>query len=50
MKCIDEIVNERIEKKQFDNCPITFGELAVIKKTIADSLPSVHHARIRYPS
>ncbi len=45
---IDGLVQEKMNAGQFDECPITFNDLALIKKTIVEVLPSVHHSRISY--
>jgi len=45
---ISMLVDEKVKLKQFDECPITFGDLAIIKRTIMDSLASVYHGRIDY--
>lgn len=45
---INSLVDEKIKLKQFDECPITLGEIAIIKQTIMESLASMHHSRIEY--
>ncbi len=45
---IDMLIDEKIKLKQFDECPITLGDIAIIKKTVIDSLASIHHSRIDY--
>ncbi|MDE6301980.1 MAG: HDIG domain-containing protein [Clostridia bacterium] len=47
-KRIDALVDEKIRLKQFDECPITLGDIAIIKKTAMESLASIHHSRIDY--
>lgn len=37
-----------MELRQFDECPITMGDIAVIKRTIIEVLPSIHHSRVSY--
>lgn len=50
---LEEFVNSLIEEKekwhQFDECPITFSDLNLIKKTILETLPSIRHTRVVYP-
>ncbi len=45
---ITKLVDEKIELRQFDECPITMGDIAVIKSTIIEVLPSIHHRRVDY--
>lgn len=45
---IDMLVDEKIKLKQFDECPITQGDIAIIKKTVMETLASIHHGRIDY--
>ncbi len=45
---INRLVDEKIELRQFDECPITMGDIAVIKNTIIEVLPSIHHRRVDY--
>jgi len=45
---INKLVDEKVELRQFDECPITLGDIAIIKQTTIDVLPSIHHSRINY--
>ncbi len=45
---ISKLVDEKLELHQFDECPITMGDIAIIKQTIIEVLPSIHHSRIDY--
>ena len=45
---INMLVDEKIKLKQFDECPITLGDIAIIKKTVMESLASINHSRIDY--
>lgn len=45
---INKLVDEKLELRQFDECPITMGDIATIKRTISEVLPSIHHGRISY--
>lgn len=45
---INKLVDEKIELRQFDECPITMGDIATIKRTIIEVLPSIHHSRVSY--
>ncbi len=45
---ISKLVDEKLELHQFDECPITMGDIALIKQTIIEVLPSIHHSRVNY--
>ncbi len=45
---IGKLINEKLSLGQFDECPITMGDLATIKQTIIEVLPSIHHSRVSY--
>lgn len=45
---IDKIIQQRIEDGQFDNCPITFQDMHLIKKTFVRILRGIQHNRIEY--
>lgn len=49
-KLIADIINDRINNKQFDNCSITLQDLSVIKSTIIDVYGGHVHKRVQYPS
>ncbi len=44
----NKLVDEKLELHQFDECPITMGDIAIIKRTIIEVLPSIHHSRVNY--
>tara|TARA_Y100001935_G_scaffold29760_1_gene23148 strand:+ start:36 stop:2201 length:2166 start_codon:yes stop_codon:yes gene_type:complete len=46
---INEIFEEKISDGQFNNAPITFKELDIIKKTFQESLEGLYHQRVLYP-
>lgn len=45
---INMLVDEKIKLKQFDECSLTLGDIAIIKRTSIDTLASIHHNRIDY--
>ena len=45
-----KIIEERMELEQFSECAITMSDLAVIQRTIADTLTGVYHHRVKYPN
>ena len=49
-KLITSIINDRISKKQFDNCDITMKDLNTIKNTIIEVYGGHVHKRVKYPT
>ncbi len=51
---IEDVVNRITEKRlmdgQFDECDLTFREIAIIKSSLVKSLCAIYHSRIKYPS
>lgn len=45
---VDGFIKDKMEWRQFDNCPITMRELGIIKRSIAETLPGIRHGRIAY--
>ncbi len=45
---INNLIDEKLSLGQFDDCPITIQEIATVKNTIIDVLPSIHHSRVNY--
>ncbi len=46
---IDNMFKSRIEDGQLDNCPLTFHELDLIRKSFIYTVLNMLHARIEYP-
>ena len=46
---VREVIEERMQLEQFDECDITLRELNIIKQTIVDCLTGVYHDRVSYP-
>lgn len=46
---VDNIINDRLKYRQFDNCDITMKELKIIKETIVTVYLGISHKRIAYP-
>jgi cyclic-di-AMP phosphodiesterase PgpH len=43
------LIREKAEDGQFDQCLLTFEELAIVKSTLVKTLVAYGHARIKYP-
>lgn len=46
---VDRLVMEKAEDGQFEDCQLTFEELAKVKKTLIKTLLLSHHVRVKYP-
>jgi putative nucleotidyltransferase with HDIG domain len=46
---VDRLISEKAQEGQFDECPLTFQELEIVKKTIVKALLVTRHLRIKYP-
>jgi cyclic-di-AMP phosphodiesterase PgpH len=46
---VRELSNKRLMDNQFDQCDLTFRELALIEDAIINRLCAIHHGRISYP-
>ncbi len=47
---IHQIVMDRLNDGQFDDCDITLRELNLVEQSLVKSLCAIHHGRIKYPS
>ena len=47
---VDNIIKEKRESGQFDDCDITMKQLAIIRDTLVESLVGIAHTRISYPT
>jgi putative nucleotidyltransferase with HDIG domain len=47
---VERVVEKRLVDGQFDECDLTFRELAIIRQSLVKSLISIYHGRIKYPS
>lgn len=46
---VNRIVDSQLAEGYFKECPITFRDIAVAKRTLIDSLKTIYHTRISYP-
>jgi cyclic-di-AMP phosphodiesterase PgpH len=49
-RLIDNIIDDQIAQQQFINSDITFKDIYKIKKVLKQSLLTIYHSRIEYPS
>jgi len=48
-KLVKNIINERLQDGQFDECDITLKELNLVAKSLCATLNGIFHSRIEYP-
>ena len=48
-KRVNELIDAQVKAGYFEECPITFRDIAVAKQVFADKLKSIYHTRITYP-
>ncbi len=46
---VERVANDKISDNQFDECPLTFSELSLIKNKFVEIVKATHHLRIKYP-
>lgn len=46
---VHQVVMDRLNDGQFDDCEINLRELSLVEQSIVKSLCAIHHGRIKYP-
>ena len=46
---VEKITSSKILDGQFDDCNLSFYELATVKKKLVEIIKATHHLRIKYP-
>jgi cyclic-di-AMP phosphodiesterase PgpH len=46
---VDAIAEKKMSDGQFDECGLTFKQLAKIRQSLVKSLTAIYHARVKYP-
>lgn len=49
MELANRLIREKAEDGQFDDCLLTFEELAIVKSTLVKTLVAFGHSRVKYP-
>ena len=47
---IDRLIDSKISAGQLDNCALTYGDIARIRKFLKDKMMSIYHVRVEYPT
>ena len=48
-KKVNELIDRQVKEGFFEECPITFRDIAVAKRVLIERLKSIYHTRIKYP-
>lgn len=46
---VEDIINKQISENQFNEAPITFKEISMVKDIFKSRLKNIYHARVEYP-
>ncbi len=47
---IDRLIDSKIGERQLDNCPLSYGDLARIRRFLKEKMMSIYHVRVEYPT
>ena len=47
---VDRLINSKIQEGQLDNCPLSYGDIARVRKFLKDKMMSIYHVRVEYPT
>ena len=47
---IDKLIDSKVDAHQLDNCPLTYGDLAKVRKFLKEKMLSIYHVRVEYPT
>lgn len=47
---IDNLIDGKIKAGQLDNCALTYGDIARIRKILKERMMSIYHVRVAYPT
>jgi membrane-associated HD superfamily phosphohydrolase len=46
---VDRLIDGKINEGQLDNCPLSYGDIAKIRKMLKTKMMSIYHVRVEYP-
>ena len=47
---IDRLIDTKIKEGQLNNCPLSYGDIARVRKFLKDKMMSIYHVRVEYPT
>ena len=48
-KLVNNIIDNQVKEGFFNECPVTFKDIATAKNVLIEKLKSIYHTRIAYP-
>lgn len=49
-KLIDNLIDSKIQAGQLNNCPLSYSDIAHIRKLLKEKMMSIYHVRVEYPT
>lgn len=49
-RLIDNLIDAKVKAGQLENSPLTYGDLASIRKILKNKMMSIYHVRVEYPT
>ena len=47
---VDRLIDGKVKEGQMDNCPLSYGDLAHIRRLLKERMMSIYHVRVEYPT
>ncbi|MBR4505292.1 MAG: HDIG domain-containing protein [Bacteroidales bacterium] len=47
---VDRLIDGKVKAGQLDNCPLSYGDIAKIRRILKDKMMSIYHVRVEYPT
>lgn len=47
---VDRLIDDKIRAGQLENCPLSYGDIAKIRRILKDKMMSIYHVRVEYPT
>ncbi len=47
---VDRLIDDKVGAGQLDNCPLSYGDIAHIRRILKDKMMSIYHVRVEYPT
>lgn len=49
-RLIDNLIDSKINAGQLENCPLSYGDIARIRRFLKEKMMSIYHVRVEYPT
>lgn len=47
---VDRLIDDKVRAGQLDNCPLSYGDIAKMRRILKDKMMSIYHVRVEYPT